>query len=1022
EKPDGTFHYDLSRNVDDGVQQVREARAAVRVSDAQVRSPALEGNPVDINLEFASPEVNTDPAFTEDASRAVTRRLVAEVAKVLPGTKVGVRLVRQLHSLKDGSAIMGRANPDGSIEVSASAGRDEAGAVGILNHEIIHVLRNADLWRSPEGLFTGREWSRLVAAAEANPDLVAAVNANYKGKGLTRDQMQEEYVAEMYRGWKAQTGDYGAVERILLKIEEFFRALASAFRGEGFDSAGRIMQRIADGGIGGRGPSGPGRGVRSGAMGAVPAEMRAFHGSPHLFDKFSLSAIGTGEGAQAFGWGLYFAGRREVAEYYRDSLANRGASDVIVDTAEYYWGGDAAQAIASLERVIAAGSLDARQVGYAKEAIELIREGWTPDTKGRLFEVEIPDDKDLLDWDAKLTDQSESVRVKIAAISDILDDKQSRMEARSKIYTRPVSQIVADWTGADLYDAVKDYFTMEDAAWDRLGKTPNDVMNVDQAASEFLRAAGIPGHRYLDGGSRADGDGSRNYVIYDEAAIDVVGMEMRAGGNPDPIAYPSVVNSLSKLWSRKPATSEAALNAKEGSFVSNLITNAMASNDKYNSLGLVPGEVLFRDLGKNLPSAGKWVKTMRQMTSERQEMHAEADVLAREWQGAYVKDKVNGRKLHDLMHESTIEEVDPSERFRAPRRPQDMTDAEYMNFVEERRNKHAELRQKFNALPENMQAIYRKARDAYKEFDSKLIDAMVDAVVKAMDLQADRLKARYEGELQQFRDDGLEGDALKEAQKKARSRFNQDVKMLEFSRNARIRKMRLTYEANRIEGPYFPLMRFGQFFVAARDDKGKLVHFERATTAGAMNRIEAEMKDAGFVVEKGVMKPDDNMSRFVDPNFVADITESLGEAGADSQILDAIYQRYLETLPSFSIRKANIHRQGVPGFDKDAIKAFGSRMFHGAHQLTRLRHSMDLTKHIENARREAKRDRDPVRAGALVNEMQKRHDWSMNPQGAQWSAWATSTAFVWYLGLTPGAAIVNLTQTTVVGIPLLAAG
>src|SRR5690606_6130189 len=36
-------------------------------------------------------------------------------------------------------------------------------------------------------------------------------------------------------------------------------------------------------------------------------EQRAFHGSPHRFDRFSLQHIGTGEGAQAFGWGLYFA-------------------------------------------------------------------------------------------------------------------------------------------------------------------------------------------------------------------------------------------------------------------------------------------------------------------------------------------------------------------------------------------------------------------------------------------------------------------------------------------------------------------------------------------------------------------------------------------------------------------------------------------------------------------------------------------------------------------------------------------
>jgi hypothetical protein len=725
-----------------------------------------DGGPAAMEMRGDMPAA--DPAFTEDARRAVTKALQAEVAKVLPGKRVSVSLVRELYSLKDGTAIMGRANRDGSVQVSERAARDGAGAVGILNHEIVHVLRDAGLWRSEYGLFERGEWGRLTRAAEADAGIVASVNERYAGKGLTREEMQEEYVAEMYRLWKGAVDGYSGVERILLKIEDFFRALASALRGQGFDSAGRIMQRIADGTVGGRDPSGPGRAARADMSGMVPAEMR-----------------------------------------------------------------------------------------------------------------------------------------------------------------------------------------------------PNGA---------------------------------------------------------DPVVNPSVMASIARLWSSKPATSAAAMDKKESGFVSNLLTNAMASSDQYNTLGLVPGEVLFRDLGKDLPSAGKWVKTTRQMTAERQEMHAEADVLAREWQGLYVKDKANGRKLHDLMHETTIEGIDPSERFRAPRRPQDMTDAQYMNFVEDKRAKHGELRDKFRALPEKMQDIYRRARDAYREFDAKLIDAMVDAVVKAMDLQAERLKARYEAELQQFSDDGLEGDTLKEAKRKARSRFNQDVKMLEFSRNARIRKMRLTYESNRIEGPYFPLMRFGQFFVAARNDKGKLMHFERASTAGAQQRIANEMREQGLVVETGVMKPEDNISRFVDPNFVADIAEAMGEAGADSQILDAIYQRYLETLPSFSIRKANIHRQGVPGFDKDAIRAFGNRMFHGAHQLTRLRHAMDLTKYIESARREAKRQADPVRAGALVNEMQKRHDWSMNPQGAEWSAWATSAAFVWYLGLTPAAAITNISQTTVVGIPILAAG
>lgn len=46
-----------------------------------------------------------------------------------------------------------------------------------------------------------------------------------------------------------------------------------------------------------------------------------YHGSPHKFDEFSLDAIGTGEGAQAHGWGLYFASDKNVSENYRKELA-----------------------------------------------------------------------------------------------------------------------------------------------------------------------------------------------------------------------------------------------------------------------------------------------------------------------------------------------------------------------------------------------------------------------------------------------------------------------------------------------------------------------------------------------------------------------------------------------------------------------------------------------------------------------------------------------------------------------------
>lgn len=56
----------------------------------------------------------------------------------------------------------------------------------------------------------------------------------------------------------------------------------------------------------------------------------AFHGSPHKFEKFDLGSIGTGQGAQAHGWGLYFAENKEVAEEYRRKLTKSSGPYTIV--------------------------------------------------------------------------------------------------------------------------------------------------------------------------------------------------------------------------------------------------------------------------------------------------------------------------------------------------------------------------------------------------------------------------------------------------------------------------------------------------------------------------------------------------------------------------------------------------------------------------------------------------------------------------------------------------------------------
>lgn len=158
----------------------------------------------------------------------------------------------------------------------------------------------------------------------------------------------------------------------------------------------------------------------------------AFHGSPHEFERFSLHAIGSGEGAQAYGWGLYFASQRETAEYYREQLAGRGKGykSATFNGRTYPAGtgiGDALfnaktrginAAISDLKKAIRFNS----DTGYAPDMAALQQtyldvlmqvddtEQITLEGTGRVYQVEIPEDEDFLSWDLPASQQSPKVQ------------------------------------------------------------------------------------------------------------------------------------------------------------------------------------------------------------------------------------------------------------------------------------------------------------------------------------------------------------------------------------------------------------------------------------------------------------------------------------------------------------------------------------------------------------------------------------------------------------------------------------
>jgi len=257
----------------------------------------------------------------------------------------------------------------------------------------------------------------------------------------------------------------------------------------------------------------------------------AYHGSPHIFDKFSLDKIGTGEGAQAYGWGLYFAGKKEIAEHYRKILSE----EVYVTKDGQTWSPDSLQHLnirvmarrngtdlqATIDQALA--KLSDTEMRAADIAVlkDLIARGGIKKADGRLYQVEIPEDDEYLLWDVPLSEQPDLHEKVIDAI-----------KAQSSDGFEELGDLVDQddtLTGEDVYKLISTTYAK--------GYVPDGVFvraggQYDRWASEILHDAGVAGIKYLDGGSRKDGDGTYNYVVFDDSRVSIQAYEQAYADGP----------------------------------------------------------------------------------------------------------------------------------------------------------------------------------------------------------------------------------------------------------------------------------------------------------------------------------------------------------------------------------------------------------------------------------------------------------------------------------------------------------
>jgi hypothetical protein len=230
---------------------------------------------------------------------------------------------------------------------------------------------------------------------------------------------------------------------------------------------------------------------------AMPMQgaIRAYHGSPHTFDRFDISKIGTGEGAQAYGHGLYFAENEGIAKQYRDNLSVKGSGG-IANKFLTNFGGDKERAAAALSELIEKQSKDFAPefLEPKREALRILQSGAKPNP-GSMYEVDIhANPEHLLDYNNPLQGQ--------AAFKNIQDYWDNKVGDPEIILNR--LGIGNESVGRDLLEAMG-------------GHSSNAV-----GAANTLNEAGIPGIKYLDAGSRGAGEGSRNYVMFSHDPIEIL--------------------------------------------------------------------------------------------------------------------------------------------------------------------------------------------------------------------------------------------------------------------------------------------------------------------------------------------------------------------------------------------------------------------------------------------------------------------------------------------------------------------
>lgn len=239
----------------------------------------------------------------------------------------------------------------------------------------------------------------------------------------------------------------------------------------------------------------------------IPAGAQALKDFP--LGRARLDKMGSGEGAQAYGPGWYAAEAEEVGRRYRDGLAGGALNwdrfrtlmpELSDEQAAYIYsavthhdGESTPQQLATRAQYRFPDLRHDGGIGGPKaDKLAAVFDDALQAAPGRMYEVRInADPNDFLDWDAPWASQP-------AAVQRAMREAGVHPERSGPFGTKEIPD------------------TPISISAERALRDPQHMIH------ETLKEQSVPGIKYLDQGSRAAGQGSRNYVVFDDSLISIV--------------------------------------------------------------------------------------------------------------------------------------------------------------------------------------------------------------------------------------------------------------------------------------------------------------------------------------------------------------------------------------------------------------------------------------------------------------------------------------------------------------------